>query len=107
MILHRRSFFSCNLGCISNFVMNFFVLALFCIISMEDLVHLQMGDPSVEVTDESRDASQTSKAKAMEALSEGIDRVYIIHMSIHITHKCIICMFVVRLLLKVRCSFAM
>ena len=31
----------------------------------------QMGDPSVEVTEESRDASQSAKAKAMEAISEG------------------------------------
>jgi len=30
-----------------------------------------MGDPSVEVTEESRDASQESKAQAMEAISEG------------------------------------
>lgn len=31
-----------------------------------------MGDPSLEVTDENRDASQEAKAKAMEAISEGI-----------------------------------
>ena len=31
----------------------------------------KMGDPSVEVTEESRDASQESKAEAMEAISEG------------------------------------
>ncbi|XVF10773.1 hypothetical protein REPUB_Repub07fG0211900 [Reevesia pubescens] len=31
----------------------------------------KMGDPSVEVTDENRDASQAAKAKAMEAISEG------------------------------------
>ncbi|GLT40365.1 hypothetical protein SLA2020_145070 [Shorea laevis] len=31
----------------------------------------KMGDPSVEVTDESREASQAAKAKAMDALSEG------------------------------------
>ncbi|CAN6460930.1 unnamed protein product [Victoria cruziana] len=31
----------------------------------------KMGDPSVEVTEESRDESQMSKAKAMEAISEG------------------------------------
>lgn len=30
-----------------------------------------MGGPSVEVTDESRDASQSAKAKAMESISEG------------------------------------
>lgn len=30
-----------------------------------------MGDPSVEVTEESRDESQMSKAKAMDAISEG------------------------------------
>jgi hypothetical protein len=31
----------------------------------------QMGDPSVEVTEENRDASQEAKGKAMEAMSEG------------------------------------
>ncbi|CAA7395699.1 unnamed protein product [Spirodela intermedia] len=31
----------------------------------------QMGDPYVEVSEESRDAAQLSKAKAMDALSEG------------------------------------
>lgn len=31
----------------------------------------KMGDPTVEVTDESRDASQMAKGKAMEAISEG------------------------------------
>jgi len=31
-----------------------------------------MGDPSVEVTEECRDASQEAKAKAMEALSQGM-----------------------------------
>ncbi|KAG6525740.1 hypothetical protein ZIOFF_015707 [Zingiber officinale] len=31
----------------------------------------KMGDPSLEVTDENRDASQEAKAKAMEAISEG------------------------------------
>lgn len=30
-----------------------------------------MGDPSVEVTEESRDASQEAKSQAMEAISEG------------------------------------
>lgn len=30
-----------------------------------------MGDRSVEVTDEKREASQESKAKAVEAISEG------------------------------------
>lgn len=30
-----------------------------------------MGDPSIEVTEENRDASQAAKAQAMEALSEG------------------------------------
>lgn len=33
---------------------------------------LQMGDPTVEVTEENRDASQEAKAQAMEAISEGI-----------------------------------
>lgn len=32
-----------------------------------------MGDPSTEVTEESRDASQLAKAKAMEAISEGME----------------------------------
>ncbi|GAB2274110.1 hypothetical protein Dimus_008881 [Dionaea muscipula] len=31
----------------------------------------KMGNPSIEVTDENREASQESKAKAMEAISEG------------------------------------
>ncbi|XP_072986472.1 FAM10 family protein At4g22670 [Typha latifolia] len=31
----------------------------------------KMGDPSIEVTEENRDASQESKAKAVEAISEG------------------------------------
>ncbi|KAL8172455.1 hypothetical protein V2J09_024259 [Rumex salicifolius] len=31
----------------------------------------KMGDPSVDVTDENRESSQESKAKAMEAISEG------------------------------------
>lgn len=31
-----------------------------------------MGDPNIEVTEESRDASQEAKGKAMEALSEGV-----------------------------------
>nr|DAD18600.1 TPA_asm: hypothetical protein HUJ06_020063 [Nelumbo nucifera] len=31
----------------------------------------KMGDPSVEVTDDNRDASQAAKAQAMEAISEG------------------------------------
>uniref|UniRef100_A0A1D1YWD9 FAM10 family protein At4g22670 n=1 Tax=Anthurium amnicola TaxID=1678845 RepID=A0A1D1YWD9_9ARAE len=31
----------------------------------------KMGDPSVEVTDENRDAAQMAKGKAMEAISEG------------------------------------
>lgn len=39
---------------------------------MEDPIYLQMGDSSVEVSEESRDAAQTAKAKAMEAISEGI-----------------------------------
>jgi suppressor of tumorigenicity protein 13 len=30
-----------------------------------------MGDPSIEVTEENRDASQEAKDKAMEAMSEG------------------------------------
>lgn len=34
-------------------------------------VSFQMGDPSIEVTDESRESSQSAKAKAMEAISEG------------------------------------
>jgi hypothetical protein len=31
-----------------------------------------MGDPSIEVTEESRDAAQISKSKAIDAISEGI-----------------------------------
>lgn len=31
-----------------------------------------MGDPSREVTEESQDAAQMSKSKAMDAISEGI-----------------------------------
>lgn len=31
-----------------------------------------MGDPSVDVTDENREASQEAKGRAMEAISEGI-----------------------------------
>lgn len=34
-------------------------------------VTFQIGDPSVEVTEENREASQMAKAKATEALSEG------------------------------------
>lgn len=30
-----------------------------------------MGDPSIDVTEENRDASQEAKSKAMEAMSEG------------------------------------
>lgn len=30
-----------------------------------------MGDPSVEVSEENRDASQEAKIQAMEAISEG------------------------------------
>ena len=38
----------------------------------DGLDYLQMGDPSVEVTEECRDASQEAKARAMEALSQGM-----------------------------------
>jgi suppressor of tumorigenicity protein 13 len=31
-----------------------------------------MGDPAVEVTEEKRDAAQTEKSKAMDAISEGM-----------------------------------
>lgn len=31
-----------------------------------------MGDPSVEVTEEMRDAAQSEKSKAIDAISEGI-----------------------------------
>lgn len=31
-----------------------------------------MGDPSVEVTEEKRDAAQTEKSKALDAISEGM-----------------------------------
>ena len=33
---------------------------------------LQMGDPSIEVNEENRDAAQEAKRKAMEAVCEGI-----------------------------------
>ena len=33
---------------------------------------IQMGDPSVEVTDDKRDAAQTEKLKAIDAISEGM-----------------------------------
>lgn len=33
---------------------------------------IQMGDPSVEVTEEKRDAAQLEKLKAMDAISKGI-----------------------------------
>lgn len=32
----------------------------------------QMGDPSVEVTEEMQDAAQLAKSKAMDAISEGM-----------------------------------
>lgn len=34
-----------------------------------------MGDPSVEVTEENRDAAQTAKSKALDAISEGMTSV--------------------------------
>ncbi|KAF6154710.1 hypothetical protein GIB67_003770 [Kingdonia uniflora] len=37
----------------------------------QTVTHFKMGDPSVEVTDESRDESQMAKSLAMEALTEG------------------------------------
>lgn len=37
-----------------------------------------MGDSSIEVTDENRDASQEAKAQAVEAISEGIN-ISILH----------------------------
>ena len=33
--------------------------------------NMQMGDASIEVTDENREASQLAKGNAMEAISEG------------------------------------
>ncbi|KAJ1388020.1 tRNA-guanin [Sesbania bispinosa] len=41
------------------------------IIEPDDDPRQKMGDPSVEVTDENREASQSAKANAMEAISEG------------------------------------
>ncbi|CAL5359907.1 unnamed protein product [Camellia sinensis] len=41
----------------------------------------KMGDPSVEVTEENRDAAQEAKAKAMEAISEGKPEEAIEHLS--------------------------
>lgn len=37
-----------------------------------------MGDPSVEVTEESRDAAQMSKAKAINVISEGRLQVFVL-----------------------------
>ncbi|KAF2317519.1 hypothetical protein GH714_023815 [Hevea brasiliensis] len=34
----------------------------------------EMGNPAIEVTEEKQDAAQTEKVKAMEAISEGLDR---------------------------------
>ncbi|KAF2317557.1 hypothetical protein GH714_024509 [Hevea brasiliensis] len=34
----------------------------------------KMGNPAIEVTEEKQDAAQTEKVKAMEAISEGLDR---------------------------------
>lgn len=34
-------------------------------------VPLQMGDPSIEVTEENRDAAQISKSQAMDSISGG------------------------------------
>lgn len=36
------------------------------------VIQLQMGDPSVEVTEEKRDAAQEAKSKAIDAMSEGM-----------------------------------
>ncbi|XP_068662343.1 TPR repeat-containing thioredoxin TDX [Aristolochia californica] len=41
----------------------------------------QMGDSSVEITEEKRDAAQVSKAKAMDALSEGKVDEAIVHLT--------------------------
>lgn len=35
-----------------------------------------MGDPSVEVMEENQEAAQLSKAKAMEAIADGIDFMF-------------------------------
>jgi len=39
------------------------------------VVLLQMGDPSIEVTEENMDAAQILKSKAVEAISEGMSSV--------------------------------
>lgn len=36
-----------------------------------------MGDPSVEVTDDKRDAAQTEKSKAIDAINEGMLHLWI------------------------------
>lgn len=35
------------------------------------VLSLQMGDPSIEVSEENRDAAQMLKAKAIDAISQG------------------------------------
>lgn len=39
------------------------------------VVLLQMGDPSIEVTEQNMDAAQISKSKAVDAISEGMSLV--------------------------------
>lgn len=38
-----------------------------------------MGDSSVEVTEENRDASQEAKSKGMEAISDGIVALFVLY----------------------------
>ena len=74
MILHRRFFFKGihAVWFVLVVFQFFFFLFVVAVLFDNELDYLQMGDPSVEVTEESRDASQEAKAKAMEAISEGI-----------------------------------
>lgn len=43
------------------------------------MLHLlvQMGDPSVEVTEDMRDAAQSEKLKASDAISEGMVSLFV------------------------------
>lgn len=57
---------------------------------MIDCFKLQMGDSSVEVTDENREASQEVKTIAVEAISEGtvFRPVWGVRCSIYGSSKC-------------------
>lgn len=60
-----------------------------------------MGDPTVEVSEENRDASQMAKGQAMEAISEGnvvlFPRNYVWFCFVHYTvGLCIVWLFFIR-----------